>query len=310
MAEQLFFDFGDSSKEFSITNPIRLITLFSGYDSQAMALRNLGVNFEIYKTSEWQVVSTASAYQIFHADDKTDYSKDLSDDEVFDALVTMGISFDDKSPVYYKDVKRKGIKTCREIYNQYKACHNLGSITNFHGKDLEIVDVDKYCYMLFYSFCCQDLSVAGKGAGCAKGSGTRSGLLWEVERLLTECKEFNGNLPKVLFLENVPQLHSKKNMADFQKWLDFLSSIGYKSMWMDLNAKDYGIPQNRNRVFCISILGDYEYHFPKTIPLRYCMTDVLEEEVDEKFFIKNEKADILINQLIVENKIPEIENEN
>lgn len=70
-----------------------------------------------------------------------------------------------------------------------------------------------------------------------KGSGTRSGLLFEVERLLKECKEYNGNLPDILMLENVPQLHSKKNMPDFQEWINFLNSIGYKSYWQDCNAK-------------------------------------------------------------------------
>ena len=88
-----------------------------------------------------------------------------------------------------------------------------------------------------------------------KGSGTRSGLLWEVERLLDEL---NGNLPQVLLLENVPQVHGKKNLDDFNKWIKKLEQLGYSNYWKDLNAKDYGIPQNRNRCFMISILGNYK----------------------------------------------------
>ena len=80
-----------------------------------------------------------------------------------------------------------------------------------------------------------------------KGSGTRSGLLWEVERLLNETE----NLPQILLMENVPQVHSKKNIDDFNKWIDFLESIGFRNYWKDLNSKDYGIPQSRNRTFMV-----------------------------------------------------------
>lgn len=298
--------FDEEFPEYSIDRKIRLIELFSGYNSQSMAMKRIGADFEQYKSSEWQVVATNLSKAIFHPDDNTDYSKDLSDDDVINELVSMGISLDDKKPVTYKDLKRKGIQFCRKTYNNYKACHNLGSITNFHGKDLEIVDKDKYCYILFYSFCCQDLSVAGKQAGMKKGEHTRSGLLWEVERLLQECKDFNGNLPDVLILENVPQLHSKKNMPDFQEWINFLNKLGYSSYWEDLNSKNYGISQNRDRTFMVSILGQYDYSFPKSMPLKYCMADILEDKVDDRYFIKNEKADKLIEQLITENKIPEI----
>lgn len=192
--------FEDDYPEYQIDKKIRVIELFSGYNSQSMALKRLGANFEMYKQSEWQVVSNNLSYHIFHEDDKTDYSKDLNNEQVMNELVKMGISINDENPVSLDDVKRKGIEWCRKTYNKYRACNNLGSITNFHGKDLEIVDKDKYSYILFYSFCCQDLSLAGKQKGMSRDSGTRSGLLWEVERLLKECKEYNGNLPDVLIL--------------------------------------------------------------------------------------------------------------
>lgn len=145
-----------------------------------------------------------------------------------------------------------------------------------------------------YSFPCQDLSVAGKQKGMTKGSGTRSGLLWEVERLLSECSE----LPQLLLMENVPQVHSKANMPDFQKWIDFLESKGYSNYWQDLNAKDYGVAQNRNRCFMVSLFGEWNYKFPQPIPLERKLKDYLEDEVDEKYYINSEKSQKLIQTLI------------
>lgn len=136
--------------------------------------------------------------------------------------------------------------------------------------------------------------MAGKQKGMAKGSGTRSGLLWEVERILIECTE----LPQVLLMENVPQVHSKANMPDFQKWIDFLESKGYSNYWQDLNAKDYGVAQNRDRCFMVSLLGEWNYKFPQPIPLERKLKDYLEDEVDEKCYINNEKAQKLIQTLI------------
>ena len=99
--------------------------------------------------------------------------------------------------------------------------------------------------------------------GMAEGSGTRSSLLWEVRRLLDETKE----LPQVLLMENVPQVHSKVNMPHFQAWLDYLESKGYSTYWQDMNAKNYGVAQSRNRTIAVSILGDYSFEFPKPYPL-------------------------------------------
>jgi DNA (cytosine-5)-methyltransferase 1 len=171
--------------------------------------------------------------------------------------------------------------------NSYNAVHGTNfatsDITELIANDLGITDTDTYTYLLTYSFPCQDLSTAGLGRGMEKGSGTRSGLLWEVERLLEECEE----LPQVLLMENVPQVHGKKNKEHFDKWIEFLESKGYSNFWQDLNAKDYGIPQNRNRCFMVSILGDYTFEFPKPIPLTLTLKDMLETEVDEKYYLSN-----------------------
>ena len=99
-------------------------------------------------------------------------------------------------------------------------------------------------------------------------------------------------------MENVPQVHGKKNMQDFQRWIDFLESKGYSNYWQDLNAKNYGVAQNRNRCFMVSILGDYSFKFPEPIELKKVMKDYLEDEVDEKYYINNEKAQKLIEKLI------------
>ena len=185
----------------------------------------------------------------------------------------------------------------------YNAIHGTDfkptSITDIKGEDLGIVDTKYFTYLLTYSFPCQDLSVAGKQRGMTKGSGTRSGLLWEVERLLNETEE----LPQVLLMENVPQVHGKKNLDDFNKWIDFLESKGYKNFWKDLNAKDYGVAQNRNRTFMISFLDDVNYNFPEPIPLTKRMKDYLEDVVDERYYINNQKAEELINKLIINGEI-------
>ena len=139
----------------------------------------------------------------------------------------------------------------------------------------------------------------------SKGSGTRSGLLWEVERILTEIRDSNGELPQILFMENVPQVHGKKNIDDFKKWLEFLESLGYTNYCQDLNAKNYGVAQNRNRCFMFSFLGNYSYNFPKPIPLKKKLKDYLEDNVDEKYYINNEKADKLIKQLIDNGTLPQ-----
>lgn len=162
----------------------------------------------------------------------------------------------------------------------YEAMHgkanNLGDIRKIE----EIPDADLWTY----SFPCQDISVAGKGAGIKEG--TRSGLLFEVERLLRVASE-KGTLPKYLLLENVKNLVSKKFKADFDKWLDFLSELGYTNYWKVLNAKDYGIPQNRERVFCVSIRGEHEpFVFPKPKELTIRLRDMIDETVDERFYLK------------------------
>lgn len=165
----------------------------------------------------------------------------------------------------------------------------IQSYEAMHGKANNLGDIRKIeelpgADLWTYSFPCQDISVAGKGAGIKEG--TRSGLLFEVERLLRVASE-KGTLPKYLLLENVKNLVSKKFKADFDKWLDFLAELGYTNYWKVLNAKDYGIPQNRERVFCVSIRGEHKpFVFPKPKELTIRLRDMIDETVDEKFYLK------------------------
>ena len=169
----------------------------------------------------------------------------------------------------------------------YNAVHGTefttSDITKIHASDLGIVDTGKYCYIMTYLFPCTDLSNAGKRAGMKKGSGTRSGLLWEVERLLNEMKE----LPQVLLMENVPAVLQEKNRNDFYDWCNFLETLGYTNRYAKLNAKYYGIPQNRERVFMVSFLGDYYYRFPKCKVLDIRLKDILEENIDQKYYLSD-----------------------
>lgn len=123
-----------------------------------------------------------------------------------------------------------------------------------------------------------------------KGSGTRSGLLWEVERLL---KELNGNLPQVLVMENVPQVLTANGWFE---WCNFLEELGYKNYCEVLNAKDYFIPQKRERCFMISILGDYVYKFPNKMKLEYRVKNFLEEKVDEKYYLSQKFFDCFMGK--------------
>ena len=199
----------------------------------------------------------------------------------------------------------KVIELFAGIGSQHQALKNLG----IEHEVVAISEIDKYCLKSYealhgsynnlgdickierlpkadlwtYSFPCQDVSVAGKLAGL--GEGTRSGLLYEVERLLNVAK-IDNTLPKYLLLENVKNLVSKRFKNDFDKWLDFLKSLGYENYWKVLNAKDYGIPQNRERVFCVSIRGaDAPFYFPQKQELKLKLKDLLEEQVDEKFYL-------------------------
>lgn len=237
--------------QVEIDTPIRLIEMFAGYGSQAMALRNLGADFVTYRAIEIDRYAMAS-YNAIHG---TDFPcTDI------------------------KDVK---------------------------GEDLGITDKDNYTYLCTYSFPCTDISIAGRMAGMGEDDNTRSSLLWQVKRILTELSEIDA-LPQILLMENVPAIHNPQNIDDFQKWTGFLSDMGYSNYSGDLNAVDFGVAQNRERTFLVSILGEYAYTFPTGMDLTKCIEDYFEdltEEMAEKYVVKSPKALELLVKLDEENRL-------
>ena len=218
----------------------------------------------------------------------------MTKEQYAEYLFNKGISSNYNEPMTIEQIKRLNENQLKTIYDNIQITNNLVNIQQVKGKDLGIVDTDKYDYILTYSFPCQDLSLAGKGKGM-KDTSTRSGMLWEVERILKECKQI-GNLPQILLMENVPQVHSQDNIDDFYKWQNTLNELGYTSYVKDLIATDYGIPQTRNRCFMISILGNYNYSFPKPIPLELKLKDLLEENVDEKYFLSDKMLNCFLKE--------------
>ena len=231
-------------------------------------------------------MKSIQAYKDMHfTDDTRNYSEVASKEEIQEMLFKWGISSNYNEPMTREQINRLSEEQLRTIFNNISATNNLVNIQDVKGDDLAIVNKDEYEYILTYSFPCQDLSLAGKGKGMADTS-TRSGMLWEVERILNELKELN-QLPQILLMENVPQVHGSDNVEHFNKWQLALERLGYKSYFQDLITTDYGIPQTRNRCFMVSILGDYSYSFPKPIPLKLKLKDMLEDEVDEKYYLSD-----------------------
>lgn len=167
---------------------------------------------------------------------------------------------------------------------------NLGDITKVDENSLP-KDID----LITYGFPCQDISLAGKQKGMFNedGTQTRSGLFFEALRIIEATK------PKIAIAENVKNLTGKKFKEQFELVLKSLEEAGYSNYWKVLNAKDYGIPQNRERVFIISIRKDIDkgYEFPEPFPLQLRLKDMLEDEVEEKYYIDSKK----VNQFIVNN---------
>ena len=268
---------------YKINKPLRVITLFSGYDSQCLALNYLGIKYEHWRTCEWAVKSIQALKDIHFPNDNFDYSKSLTKDELTNKLYNLGISSNYNEPMSFSQINKLKEKEIRKIYNNIIASKNMVNIQQVKANDLGIENTNLFTYLLTYSFPCQDLSSAGLKKGMSDTS-TRSGMLWEVERILNECKK-NNKMPEILLMENVPDIHNYQNIADFHKWQVKLEELGYKSYWQDINAKDYGIPQSRNRCFMVSILGNYSYTFPKPISLKLKLKDILEDNVDEKYYL-------------------------
>lgn len=279
----LFNSFRDY-KKFDSNKKLLVVEFFSGIGATAQGLKNLGIKFTHHRTCEWCSVSI-KAYNMIHMKDTTDYSKDLTKDQLI-AYLDGNISTDWNTLC---NVKKQNEKWLRETYNNCIATHNMMNISNVHGEDLGIPYSDDYETFCSYSFPCQDLSLAGKMKGMEEGSGTRSSLLFEFLRILREIDELykQGKSGRITYLlmENVPEVIGSKNVKQFVKFEEELTKLGYTNFGGILNGKNYCIPQNRRRFFLFSILGDYSYDFPKRRELKYHLKDFLEDEVDEKYYL-------------------------
>lgn len=223
---------------------LRVFEAFAGIGAQAAALKKLNINYEIVGISDW-FIDAIECYAAIHCQDiEVDMPETKA--EVIDYLSHFTFSADSVHPY---NISRLSEDRLRDLYRANKKCNNFGSISDIQAEDLPDFD------LLVYSFPCQDLSTGGLGKGMKKGSGTRSGLLWEVERILNGLYQQN-RLPEYLLLENVKTIKADSNINDLNQWLEFLSSIGYQSdECMLLNSLDFGVPQDRERAFIVSHLG-------------------------------------------------------
>lgn len=178
--------------------------------------------------------------------------------------------------VGWSEIDKYAIQAHNALYPQYADC-NFGDISKIDWSSVPDFD------LFTYSSPCQDFSNAGLQRGGEKGSGTRSSLLWECQRAI-EAKK-----PKYCLLENVANLVSKKFVPLFNRWQSTLEKLGYRNFCCVMNAKDYGVPQNRKRVFLVSVMSDVPYTFPKPIELKKKLLSILEDDVDESYYVDAER---------------------
>lgn len=215
---------------------LKVFEAFAGIGAQATALERLGIDFEVVGISDW-FVDAIICYDALHNKNEQVIIPERKNQ--IQELEKYQFSKDSVHPI--KNINTIDAETLENLYRAHKRSKNYGSITQIKGHDMPDTD------LLVYSFPCQDLSTGGNCAGMKKGSGTRSSMLWEIERILMELNNEN-RLPKYLLLENVKTIKADSYRNDLNQWLSFLESIGYKSdECMLLNALDFGVPQDRER---------------------------------------------------------------
>ena len=239
---------------------MKVVEFFSGIGSQSKALNRIAkknnINIEILKTCEWNIHAFV-AYNLIH--NKGNYSmhnETMNKQEMLDELLKHKLSSDGKGLINPKHLKSFDEHALRIIYNAINQTKNLINITDVKGSDIPN-DVDLFTY----SFPCQDLSNVGSFHGYKNGidrdANTRSGLLWEIERILEEKLALRQRLPEFLLLENVTALEAKRHEGNFNEWKEKLGKLGYINKIYRLNALDFGIPQNRRRLIMLSVyVGD------------------------------------------------------
>ena len=272
---------------------IRLFEAFAGYGSQRMALKNIGIDFESVGISEIEgnvIKSYAAIHEdLHHVMENFDaFFKNVSEEEMKNFLLSINVPLDYKTFVNLTP-KLKG-DNLKLMYAANKISKNFGDIKNINPYTLPDFD------FFTYSFPCQDISVAGYQKGLDAESGTRSSLLWECSKII------NVKRPKYLMMENVKNLVGKNHIKNFNNFLGYLESLGYINSWKVLTAKDFGIPQSRERVFCISILDSVDpFIFPNGTQLNddNVLQNYLEENVEDSFYLNNNQVlDEPINQKV------------
>ena len=196
------------------------------------------------------------------------------------ALSRLGIPYD---LVGWSEIDPFAIRAHNALFPQWEG-RNYGDIAAIDWT--EVPDFGLFTY----SFPCTDISVAGKRRGLTEGSGTASSLLWECRRAI-EAKR-----PRYLLMENVKALLSRKFRPLFGEWERTVARMGYTNFVKVINARDYGVPQNRERVFMVSILGEASYHFPTPLPLTKCLADVLEADVPQKYFLSERMINCFVRR--------------
>lgn len=233
-----------------------IIELFSGIGSQAKALRNLNLEIETVGTCEWDIHAII-AYDLIH--NSAEIPQEIlrmSKEELLEKLKKYTFSNSGKEALDYASLRTYSHLTLQRLYTSILRNHNYVDVSSLDGADLP-GNID----IMTYSFPCQDLSNVGAFHGYNKGidkdSGSRSSLLWQVGRILSEMKAAGTKLPRFLLMENVPTLLSQRHFPNFSMWIKDLRQLGYVSNYYELNASSFGLPQNRPRLLMISVyVGD------------------------------------------------------
>lgn len=229
-----------------------VVELFSGIGSQAKALRNIGIDVNTVGTCEWDIHAII-AYDLIHNPAQVpDDIAQMSNEEILDELKKYTFSNSGKAPLEFNSLKTYSLQTLRHLVAAVKRNKNYVDVSSLNGAEMA-EDID----ILTYSFPCQDLSNVGAFHGYNKGidkdSGSRSSLLWQVGRILSEMKSLDRKLPRFLLMENVPSLLSQRHFSNFSIWINDLKKLGYVSKYYQLNASAFGLPQNRPRLLMISV---------------------------------------------------------
>lgn len=235
-----------------------VVELFSGIGSQAKALKNIGMEISESYTCEWDIHAFVAYDAIHHSPKVPRKVLKMNKEQLLDSMKQLSLSNNGKESMDFRTLRTYTEDSLRKIYTAIKRSNNYVDISTLKGDRIPS-NID----ILTYSFPCQDLSNVGAFHGYKKGidrdSGSRSSLLWQVGRILKEMKEQNKSLPRYLLMENVPTLLSARHKENFQIWIDELTELGYFSKYFQLNARFFGLPQNRPRLLMISVyVGDDE----------------------------------------------------